>query len=180
MRLYVLIAPLFMAIACAVACGDGSTPASPGADVVATDPEGDAAPADAARPKREAAVYCEPEDASGAVIPSSYADKTNPLAGDARAVSAGETRFATRCTPCHGAEGKGDGRERTVRPPPADLTARRRSAAWLFWRISEGGVDLPFCSAMPAFKNYFDETERWELVTYVQTLAPAPDAADEP
>ena len=44
----------------------------------------------------------------------------------------------------------------------------------VFWKISEGN------SPMPAFQEAYNETQRWTLVTYVRTLAPAKPATTEP
>lgn len=114
-------------------------------------------------------------DANAAASPGAYAGRTNPISGEAEAVSAGGSFFAARCALCHGSEGRGDGPEGPADPPPADLTARRRTNAHLFWRISEGGRASPFCSAMPAF-DYASERTRWQIVAFVQTLAPRDDA----
>lgn len=159
----------------AVACGDGGVVAPPPSPV---DASVDAESNDAVRVRRDSgAVFCEPEDASAPTIPADYAALTNPTG--AGAAAAGRATFQVRCATCHGSQGKGNGPERPAKPPPANLTTLRRSDAWLFWRISEGGVDLPFCSAMPAFKSYLDEATRWELVSFVQSLgAPADGGAD--
>ncbi len=131
----------------------------------------------------DAESACTPGDASAATPPDEYRDRKNPLSSTADVIAAGRTAFANRCALCHGDEGRGDGREGPFDPPPADFTARRRDDAYLFWRLSEGGTALPFCSAMPAFRDLYTERQRWELVVFIQdTFAPmvdgGADAAD--
>jgi hypothetical protein len=48
--------------------------------------------------------------------------------------------------------------------------------------MSKGGGFPPICSAMPAFEDLFTETERWELVVYIQLTfaAPADSGTDAP
>jgi mono/diheme cytochrome c family protein len=43
--------------------------------------------------------------------------------------------------------------------------------AYLFWRVSEGGVMAPFNSAMPAWKGALSETQRWQVVNYLRIFA---------
>ncbi|MBS2012904.1 MAG: cytochrome c [Deltaproteobacteria bacterium] len=122
-------------------------------------------------------VSCVPEDASAMTVPAPYAGRTNPLGASASAVQNGASFFAGRCALCHGTTGKGDGLEGPSDVRAADLTATRRADDHLFWRISEGGRNAPFCSSMPSF-SYLTETQRWELVAFVQSIAPRPIDAD--
>jgi mono/diheme cytochrome c family protein len=107
--------------------------------------------------------------------PAEYAGKTNPYAGQASAASAGETIFQTNCSPCHGADAKGDGpAAASLNPKPADLALLQGqfSDAYLFWRISEGGLNPPFNSAMPSWKSTLTEEQIWQVITYLRTLKP--------
>lgn len=131
-----------------------------------------------ARPRRDAEVFCEPGDPRAAVMPATYAGRTNPVALDPSAIARGRAAFANRCATCHGAQGRGDGPERPVAPPPADLTAIRKPDDYLFWRISEGGNDPSICSAMPGFAAALDEADRWDLVAFVASLSSASDGGD--
>lgn len=116
-------------------------------------------------------VTCVPEDASTTAVPAAYAGKKNPLAGNAGSISNGSSFFSGRCALCHGVSGKGDGLEGPSDVPAANLTALRRPDDYLLWRITEGGRNAPFCSSMPSF-SYLTETQRWELVAFVQSIAP--------
>lgn len=136
----------------------------------------DATALDARRPLPDAEdVSCDAGDASSVTPPAPYANRSNPLGADESAASAGGQTFAVRCVFCHGPGGKGDGPEGPKDPPPANLTATRLDDAYLLWRISTGGRGDPFCSAMPAFSAILTERQRWELVAFVQTLAPKAD-----
>lgn len=127
-------------------------------------------------------VTCERGDASATAVPSPYAGRKSPVAGDDEAIAAGRTFFGARCALCHGSLGRGDGPEGPADPRPADLTMVQRADDHLFWRVSAGGRTAPFCSAMPSF-DYLPERTRWQIVEFVKTLAPrdagASDAASE-
>ena len=110
-----------------------------------------------------------------AEVPHEYEDFVNPLAADPAAVQAGAETFTTYCIVCHGEEGRGDGTAaETLDPPPANLADSAMmgslSDAYLYWRISEGGLGDPFNSAMPAWKETFSAEQTWQLVTYLRTL----------
>lgn len=45
------------------------------------------------------------------------------------------------------------------------------SDGYLFWRVSKGGVIDPFNSAMPAWESALTEDQRWEVISYIRTLA---------
>lgn len=99
---------------------------------------------------------------------------TSPMAHSPASVAAGRAVFQLRCQACHGDRGRGDGPLAVaLEPKPADLLlhAPQHTPGELFYFISEG---VPG-SAMPAWKGALSETERWQLVHYLMTLAaPAP------
>jgi mono/diheme cytochrome c family protein len=101
--------------------------------------------------------------------PPSAANRPNPLAGNANATAAGQKLYVGNCMTCHGASGKGDGPgAAALEKKPADLSARIKAGATdgeLFWKISEGR------SPMISWKGSLSETQRWELVNYIKTLA---------
>jgi mono/diheme cytochrome c family protein len=111
-----------------------------------------------------------------AEIPADYAKLTNPYSGEAAAIAAGKTIFETNCATCHGPQGYGDGpTAASLNPKPANLSDRQMmkdlSDAYLFWRVSEGGMMVPFNSVMPPWKNTLTEEQRWQVVNYVRTLS---------
>lgn len=94
----------------------------------------------------------------------------NPYANRVEeAIKAGKTIFQQQCVVCHGDKGRSDGPAgMALSPRPSDLTSEEVQAQTdgaLFWKISEGR------GAMPAFKNMLSEEQRWQVVTYLRTLA---------
>ncbi|MFQ5434092.1 MAG: c-type cytochrome [Anaerolineae bacterium] len=111
-----------------------------------------------------------------AEAPDDFADLTNPFAEDEKAVAAGKEIFTTNCVPCHGETGQGDGVAAVgLDPKPANLAdgtmMNMLSDAYLFWRVSKGGIVEPFNSAMPAWESNLTEEQRWQVISYVRTLA---------
>jgi cytochrome c553 len=109
-------------------------------------------------------------------VPTEYEGLTNPYAADEAARAAGATLFASLCASCHGEGGMGDGPAATgLNPKPASLADAEMmmdmSDAYIFWRITEGGLMEPFNSAMPPWGESLSEDQIWQLVTYVRALA---------
>lgn len=97
----------------------------------------------------------------------------NPIPPNPESIAAGQELFSNYCVPCHGVFGKGDGPlGLTLNPRPADLSYHAISGihtdAQLFEWITNGFPG----SRMPAFKERFSDTDRWNLVNYIRTLAP--------
>ncbi|HKG52760.1 MAG TPA: copper resistance protein CopC [Anaerolineales bacterium] len=100
-------------------------------------------------------------------------DQANPIPPNSDSVEAGQTIFTTTCAPCHGVTGKGDGPVGVaLNPRPADLTQHAipgvHTDAQLYEWITNG---FP-ASRMPAFKSTLSDTDRWNLVNFIRTLAP--------
>jgi len=114
-------------------------------------------------------------------------DKKNPLALNGETVQHGQSSFTGSCAYCHGpkGDGKGGALSASLFPPATDLTAgdaKEKSDAQLFWITKEG---LSF-TAMPGFKNQFNDDAIWALVAYMRALqgkgaaAPGPAAIPTP
>jgi mono/diheme cytochrome c family protein len=106
-------------------------------------------------------------------VPGDYAGQRNPLPDVPRVVAEGKTLYLANCAACHGASGAGDGPAANgLSPPPADLRrmVQRPMAGdgYLMWAISDGGAAMG--SAMPAFKDTLSETDRWQIIRYIETL----------
>jgi mono/diheme cytochrome c family protein len=102
--------------------------------------------------------------------PTSFYHSTSGFT--AASIAHGAELFASNCTGCHGAEGRGDGPQaKDLRIPPADLTAAHlfdHSDGEMFWWLTHG-IDGPDGAlAMPAFGDQLDEDERWNLIDYVR------------
>jgi mono/diheme cytochrome c family protein len=107
-----------------------------------------------------------------ATPPVLYGRRRNPIPENPDTTAKGALLFTQECIRCHGPNGKGDGPDgASLDPKPADFTARTHFDDYLFWRVSEGGLGDPTCSAMPAFKSKFSEEDRWVLVRHIQSFA---------
>jgi len=81
--------------------------------------------------------------------------------------------FQANCSSCHGLTGEGDGTAAAGLEPKPENLARNQSAlsdAYLFWRISEGGLIDPFNSLMPTWKGLMSDEKIWQVVSYLRTL----------
>jgi len=109
-----------------------------------------------------------------AQIPQGYAGSSNPLPYSEETLALGEELYAANCASCHGTEGYGDGPAgANLDPAPAVLAHSGMMMAddYLYWRISEGGSEQPFNSAMPAWGTTFSEEQIWQLVSYLRGLS---------
>jgi len=104
--------------------------------------------------------------------PARAARKPNPVPSDDTSIAAGKVVYTQQCFSCHGAAGKGDGpAAKDLEKNPGDLS---KPALWdqtdgaLFWKLTEGK------KPMPAFATLTTETQRWQVINYVRTLAPKP------
>lgn len=83
---------------------------------------------------------------------------------------AGKTIFQARCAVCHGPQGRGDGPAAlTLIPRPVNLQVHvplHAPGEIAYW-IAEG---VPG-TGMPPWKTQLSETERWQVIRYLQALA---------
>ena len=95
--------------------------------------------------------------------------RRNPIPATAASVQKGGELFGIYCTPCHGAQGKGNGPVSTKFVPPADLTNAdlqkgRTDGYWQSY-MSVGGA------VMPSYGEALSAEERWHVVNFLRTLA---------
>jgi mono/diheme cytochrome c family protein len=106
----------------------------------------------------------------------------NPTPDNPATVAAGRALYQANCAVCHGPKGLGDGAAaQTLNPKPFNLQVHvpQHAPGELFYWISNG---IAF-TAMPAWgvvdpdtgRPKLSETERWEIVRYLQALAAGQD-----
>jgi mono/diheme cytochrome c family protein len=105
-------------------------------------------------------------------VPEEAKLRPNPIQPSASALAAGRAVYMDKCTQCHGQTGKGDGPDAaSYYPSPTSLIDAKHmnsvTDGEIFYQISEGR------KPMPAFKKRLSEEQRWQLVLYVRSLAPA-------
>jgi mono/diheme cytochrome c family protein len=119
------------------------------------------------------ACAAKPTEEPDKPVPSPYAGKTNPLAGQADAATAGKDIYTTNCLSCHGEGAKGDGPAgASLDPKPANLVQAftEDQDDRIFWTISEGGPAAGKSASMVAWKGTLSETEIWQVIAYIRTL----------
>jgi high-affinity iron transporter len=107
-------------------------------------------------------------------LPTEFAGKRNPLGG-ADAIAAGDRVFHENCASCHGPQADGHGPASVgLDPPPANFRGgtvlAQHSDAYLYYRVSTGKPG----TAMPSFHGALGETQRWQVVSYLRSLAARP------
>lgn len=103
-------------------------------------------------------------------VPLTARFATNPVANTGDQVAAGRATYQARCQVCHGQRGKGDGPAAlTMVPRPVDLTFHvpQHAEGEVFYWISEGIGG----TQMAGWKDALSETERWQIVRFLQALA---------
>ncbi|HEY7065998.1 MAG TPA: cytochrome c [Chloroflexota bacterium] len=92
---------------------------------------------------------------------------------DAASLARGQEIYGQMCAVCHGFQGRGDGPlARTMVPRPADFRvhmAEGHTPDQLFDWTSNGVPD----TAMQGFANDLSVDDRWNVINYLQTFAPA-------
>ena len=80
--------------------------------------------------------------------------------------------YAQRCTPCHGANGKGDGPSgKFLNPPPKDFATALNGKGddWIAKVITQGGPAGGLSAAMPPNPGLSDDQLK-DLVQYIKKL----------
>lgn len=104
-------------------------------------------------------------------IPKEFLGRKNPLDASDENVKAGMNLYQFNCVMCHGANADGQGHmSQALNEKPADLREMLghypKVADYYFWIISQGGAKYGI--PMPGFGKRLNETQIWQLVTWMQ------------
>ena len=102
----------------------------------------------------------------------------NPITLTPDSIAAGAELYRRRCSFCHGAEAKGDGRMAPKDTEPSDLTDEmwdRGSTDGEIFAVIEKGAGPDF--KMKGFEGKLTEEEIWNIVNFVRSLHSAAEKA---
>ena len=91
----------------------------------------------------------------------------------------GRDLYVEKCVLCHGSQGQGWDWEKKVAKPPVPVpdlatVAPERSEQYLFDVVKEGGEAVGKTRFMPPFGFQLSDSEVWDLVAYMRSLAGIP------
>jgi mono/diheme cytochrome c family protein len=101
----------------------------------------------------------------------------NPVAHTADSVAAGRRVYQRMCSRCHGPAGKGDGSS-TSTTPPSDLTDQTweyGSTDGELFTVIHDGVSID----MDGYAQRISDTDIWNVVNYLRSLAEKPAQAHD-
>ncbi|HEY6204361.1 MAG TPA: cytochrome c [Candidatus Limnocylindria bacterium] len=94
----------------------------------------------------------------------------NPTPDTRQSIDSGRAAFQANCAICHGPRALGDGPQAFVlNPKPVNLQLHvpQHAPGEVYYWITNGVAG----TGMPAWKDTLSETQRWEVVRYLQALA---------
>jgi len=114
-------------------------------------------------------------------MPAKYADAKEPADQSEEVIATGKAMWVMNCAFCHGYGGAGDGPNALgLQPAAPSFLDTATYSEWTpqdyYWRISES---IPM-RAMPQWKYWFDDDQRWAISNYVRTILLFPPADAEP
>lgn len=99
--------------------------------------------------------------------PAQAALLKNPYEGNESSAKAGAKLYRQECAACHGHRAEGSHKA----PPLNRLDVQNASPGALFWVLRNGALRR----GMPSFAH-LPEPERWQIVTYLQSLRRSAEA----
>lgn len=107
---------------------------------------------------------------SGRGVRSDLQVRKNPVVSSSAVLLKARENFEDNCTPCHGAEGKGDGPLATdLKTKPRNLTSSSELSV-----LTDGEIFSIITTGkdpMPAFGQKLTDEERWGLVHLVRKMS---------
>jgi mono/diheme cytochrome c family protein len=112
-------------------------------------------------------------------IPPEEAKKVNPLKNDASTIADGKKLYSSQCYLCHGKDGDGKGELAKDMKLKLDdfhdpTALKDKTDGELFYILSKGKGD------MPGEGDRLSETQRWQLIAFIRSLAGKPMPAAAP
>ena len=95
-------------------------------------------------------------------VPAKDHARTNPLAGNSKAVEGGAAIYKDHCAQCHGVDAMGDGNKKPALKSDEIKNATDGDLEW-FLRQGELRGGMPSWSSLP-------QAQRWQVVTYLRSL----------
>jgi mono/diheme cytochrome c family protein len=104
-------------------------------------------------------------------VPEADRKRSNPVAGQADAISAGAKLFDDHCAKCHGPDALGRGK----RPSLRNQVVQQAADGQLFWFLRNGNLrrGMPSWSSLP-------EPSRWQIIAYLKSLGEQTGAGANP
>ena len=103
-------------------------------------------------------------------VPFTARFQSNPVPDTDESIAAGRQLFQTNCAICHGPRALGDGPAAfTLQPRPFNLQVHvpLHPTGEVFYWIANGVAG----TGMPAWKDKLSDTERWQIIRYLDALA---------
>ena len=127
-------------------------------------------------PPNQITVHDKPFDLTNLSNPHRALETTNPALYRQK-VEAGRQVYYSNCFFCHGDLMRGEGMfAHALLPVPTNFqdpgTIAQLQESYLFWRVSKGGPGLPeeagpWMSAMPAWDQFLDEEQIWDVILFL-------------
>ena len=127
-------------------------------------------------PPNQVTIHDKPFDLTSLYNPHRALETTNPALYRQK-VAAGREVYYSNCFFCHGDLMRGDGMyAHALLPVPTNFqdpgTIAQLQESYLFWRVAKGGPGLPeeagpWMSAMPAWEQFLDEEQIWDVILFL-------------